>query len=57
MIRGIFFGFQCENQSGGVSIYGYKGGKNTLHNTYAYYPENYNNIKIKDAEFNRKRIQ
>jgi hypothetical protein len=51
------FSFQCEDRFDELRVYGYKNGEKHLVYTYAYYPENYNDVKNKVAAYNKKGIQ
>ena len=51
------FGFQSEDRFDELRVYGYKNGQKHLVYTYAYYPENYNDIQNKITAYNKKGIQ
>lgn len=51
------FGFQSEEKFDELRVYGYKNGERHLAYTYAYYPENYSDIKNKVDAYNKKGLE
>lgn len=51
------FGFQSEERFDELRVYGYKNGEKHLVYTYAYYPENYSDVKNKVDAYNKKGLE